>query len=127
MPVANRKRVELEPLIGLFINTLVMRTDLSGNPTVRELIARVRNTALEAYANQDVPFELLVEALQPERDPSRTPFFQTMFILQNTPAEAINLPGLTLLPLEEKGSTAKFDLTIYTWEQPAALDDSPAE
>ncbi|HWP43817.1 MAG TPA: amino acid adenylation domain-containing protein, partial [Blastocatellia bacterium] len=111
-PIANRNRAEIEGLIGFFINTLVMRSDLSGNPTFRELVGRVKNTALEAYDHQDVPFETLVQELQPDRDPSRTPIFQVVFILQNAPDNGLQLPGLNISLITSDSGTAKFDLTL---------------
>jgi amino acid adenylation domain-containing protein len=111
-PVAGRKEVDLEGLIGFFVNTLVLRSDLSGNPTFRELLWRVRDVALEGYANQDVPFEKLVEELQPERSLSRNPLFQVMFILQNTPAEVLKLPSISEEALAFDSGTSKFDLTL---------------
>ncbi|MGZ4107685.1 MAG: non-ribosomal peptide synthetase, partial [Tumebacillaceae bacterium] len=116
-PIAGRNRKETEGLIGFFINTLVLRTSFEGNPTFTELLQQVRETSLEAFANQDVPFEKLVDELKLQRDPSRTPLFQTMFILQNTPFEEVKLPGLTLLPVEFDNPTAKFDLSIELSER----------
>jgi amino acid adenylation domain-containing protein len=112
-PTAGRYCVELEQLIGFFVNTLVLRTDASGDPSFRELLARVRETCLGAYAHQDVPFERLVEELQPERDLSHTPLFQVMFDLQNAEeGKGVSLPGLRASGIEAENRTAKFDLTL---------------
>ncbi|MEH2355882.1 non-ribosomal peptide synthetase [Nostoc sp.] len=111
-PIANRDRSEIEGLIGFFVNTLVMRTDLAGNPSFSELLGRVREMAMEAYTHQDLPFEMLVEALQPERDLSHTPLFQVMFVLQNAPTSELELTGLTVSRLPIKGTTSRFDLTL---------------
>ncbi|MBN2001946.1 MAG: amino acid adenylation domain-containing protein [Anaerolineae bacterium] len=111
-PIANRNHSEIEPLIGFFVNTLVLRTDLSGNPTLRQLLQRVREVTLDAYAHQDVPFEKLVEDLQPDRNLSHNPLFQIMFIYQNMPNATLRLPGLTIENLEFHNSTAKFDLNV---------------
>ncbi|HEY0078606.1 MAG TPA: amino acid adenylation domain-containing protein, partial [Pyrinomonadaceae bacterium] len=121
-PVANRRRAELEGLIGFFVNTLVMRTDLSGNPSFRELLTRVRQTALGAYAHQDVPFEMLVEELQPERSLSYTPLFQVLFVLQNAPSEALELEGLKASLLDVESGTAKFDLMLSLEETSEGLE-----
>ena len=111
-PIANRNRSEIESLIGFFVNTLVLRTRLDGNPTFQELLGRVREVALGAYAHQDLPFERLVEALQPERDLSYTPLFQVMFALQSAPTPTLDLVGLNLNFSEVESRTAKFDLTL---------------
>jgi hypothetical protein len=111
-PIANRTHAVTEDLIGCFINTLVMRGDLSENPSFSTLLARTRETTLEAYAHQDLPFELLVSALQPERRANYTPLFQVWFVLQNAPAEPMALPGLTLSPYEFESRSAQFDLTL---------------
>ncbi|MDB9510452.1 amino acid adenylation domain-containing protein [Kamptonema animale CS-326] len=111
-PVANRNRAEIEGLIGFFVNTLVLRSDLSNNPTFTQVLERVRNVALEAYAHQDIPFEQLVDALQPERSLSYTPLFQVMFVLQNTPLPNLELSDLNLTRLSVETQTSKFDLTL---------------
>ncbi|HEX8559091.1 MAG TPA: amino acid adenylation domain-containing protein, partial [Pyrinomonadaceae bacterium] len=116
-PIANRNRAETEPLIGFFVNTLALRTDLSGSPSFRELLRRVRETCLGAYAHQDVPFEKLVEELEPERSLGRNPLFQAAFVLQNAPVGELSLPGLRLLPAAAESRAAKFDLTLLTEER----------
>ncbi|HEX2202459.1 MAG TPA: amino acid adenylation domain-containing protein [Longimicrobium sp.] len=116
-PVAGRTRAETEGLIGLFLNSLALRTDLSGEPTFRELLRRVRETTLEAYAHQDLPFERLLEELQPKRSLSHTPVFQVMLNLLNFEEGEIAMPGLEVRQLGSGGETgAKFDLTIYAGE-----------
>ncbi|HEX2643237.1 MAG TPA: condensation domain-containing protein, partial [Thermoanaerobaculia bacterium] len=120
-PIANRTRPEIEGLIGFFVNTLVLRTDLSGGPSFREAVGRVRETALAAYAHQDLPFERLVEVLVPERSLARTPFFQVMVALQNAPQGDLTLPGLTLAALPVEGKTAKFDITLELYEAPDGI------
>jgi amino acid adenylation domain-containing protein/non-ribosomal peptide synthase protein (TIGR01720 family) len=114
--VANRNLEELEPLIGFFINTLALRTSLRGNPSFVEFLGRVRQTALDAFAHQELPFEKLVELLQPERNLAYHPVVQVMFLWQNTPKEILHLPGLSLSPIEIERATAKFDLTLELGE-----------
>ena len=111
-PIANRTHSQLESVIGFFVNTLVLRIDLSGNPSVEELLKRVRPVALDAYAHQDIPFEQLVEELQPERNLSHTPLFQVMLVLQNAPMAEIDLSELALSPMVSENTGAKFDLTL---------------
>jgi amino acid adenylation domain-containing protein len=111
-PIAGRNRPELEGLVGFFVNTLALRTDLTGEPTFRTLLRRVREVCLEAYENQDVPFERLVKELNPERDRSRSPLIQTMFVLQNTPSEELRLSGLESRRLEVGTESAKFEITV---------------
>ncbi|HEU4322017.1 MAG TPA: amino acid adenylation domain-containing protein, partial [Roseiflexaceae bacterium] len=120
-PIANRTRAEIEPLIGFFVNTLVLRGDLGGDPSFRELLARVRETTLGAYDHQDLPFERVVEELKPPRDLSRTPLFQVMMVLQNVPFSAIELPGLILSPAVVDSSAIKFDLELVLVEQQGQL------
>ncbi|MDZ7401244.1 MAG: amino acid adenylation domain-containing protein [candidate division KSB1 bacterium] len=115
-PIANRNRTETEGLIGFFVNTLVLRCDLSGNPTFRKLLAQAKTAALEAYAHQDIPFEMLVEQLQPQRDLSHSPLFQVMLVLQNAPQHALELPDLTITPMAAETGTAKFDLSLVAME-----------
>ena len=123
-PIANRNRSEIESIIGFFVNILVLRTDVSGNPSFWELLQRVRQAAMEAYSHQDVPFEKVVEVLQPERNLSYSPLFQVMFILQNTPPGKLELPGLSLTRLEIENSTAKYDLTLSIIETEQGLSGS---
>jgi non-ribosomal peptide synthetase component F len=125
-PIANRTRTELEGLIGFFVNTLVLRTDLSGNLSFIEVLKRVREVALGAYAHQDVPFEQLVEALQPERDLSRSPLFQVMLVMQQVSVsqtvEATESPEeLALSGLGVEQNTTKFDLTLSAMNKGLAL------
>ncbi|WP_341530410.1 amino acid adenylation domain-containing protein [Nostoc sp. UHCC 0302] len=119
--IANRNRAELEGLLGLFVNNLVLRNNLSGNPTFRELLGRVREVTLNAYAHQDLPFEKLVEELQPERDLSRNPLFQVMFILQNAPDFVEEVSGLTLRSLEIDHGTSEFDISVSISESEQEL------
>jgi amino acid adenylation domain-containing protein len=121
-PIANRNRVEIENLIGFFVNTLVLRNDLSGDPSFRELLARVRESVLDAYMHQDVPFEKLVEELQPQRSLSYSPLFQVMLVLQNAPQEELELPGLQLSWVETEGHTSKYDLLFSLTETDDGLE-----
>ena len=115
-PISNRTAVETEAMIGLFINTLALRTDLSGNPSFRQLLRRVRETALGAYTHQDLPFEQLLHHIRLERQLAYTPLFQVMFAFQTKPAQALEIAGLRLRPIEMDHGTAKFDLTLSVVE-----------
>lgn len=119
--IAGRTDRDLEGLIGCFVNSLVLRTDLSGEPTVRELLGRVRETTLGAYAHQDVPFEHLVQRLRPPRNLGASPLFQVLFVLQNTPRTAMHIPRLEASVLEAHNGLAKFDLTLSMTETPDGL------
>jgi amino acid adenylation domain-containing protein len=121
-PIAGRNHFELERLIGFFVNTVVVRGDLSGDPGFRTLLNRVRETALEAYAHQDVPFEKVVEAVQPARTLMHTPLFQVMFDLQEAITPEIKLADLTLSGLETDNGAAKFDLTLTMADSPSAIE-----
>ncbi|MDP1796822.1 MAG: amino acid adenylation domain-containing protein, partial [Planctomycetaceae bacterium] len=116
-PIAGRIHRDLEGLIGFFVNSLILRTDLSGQPTVRELLARMREVCLGAYAHQDLPYEKLVFELQPQRDLSREPLTQVAFVLQNTPKAQVPLTeGLTLSLVEAPSDTTRIDLEVHIWE-----------
>jgi amino acid adenylation domain-containing protein len=115
-PVANRTRMEIEPLIGFFVNTLALRIDLSGGPRVEELLERVKERAVEGQENQDIPFEQVVELVQPERSLAHAPIFQVTFTWQNAPEGRLELPGLTLAPMEVPRVTSIFDLSLLLQE-----------
>ncbi|PCK07243.1 MAG: hypothetical protein COA42_15325 [Alteromonadaceae bacterium] len=127
-PIANREQEEVANLIGFFANTLVLRSDLSGNPSFTELLEQSKKTFLDAYAHQQVPFEQIVERLQPERSLSHSPLFQVMLVLQNNEQGSLELPGLTLGALEPSGDdvagTAKFDITLNVFEAGKTLQFS---
>src|SRR6185369_14676103 len=123
-PVAHRNRAEIERLIGFFVNTLVLRCDLGGTPSFEEILDRVREMTLGAYAHQDLPFEKLVEELRPERNLSHAPLFQVMLVLQNAPAGATSLPGLSVRSMGLEASAAKFDLTLAIAEGSPGLSGS---
>lgn len=122
-PIANRNSSAIEKLMGFFANTLALRGDLSGNPSFLALLERVKQTTLSAYAHQDLPFEMLVERLQLDRDLSRNPLVQVMFSLQNTPQSESSLSGLKIenlpLPIDTK---ARFDLEVNFWEVSDSLE-----
>jgi len=120
-PIANRNRLEIEGLIGFFVNTLVLHTDIAGNPSFKEILKQVREETQGAYDHQDLPFEKVVEELRPERDLSRNPLFQVMFVFQNVPRTPLELPGVKLTQLEVDPGTAMFELSLYMWEDTDGL------
>jgi len=120
-PITGRSRKEVEPLIGLFLNTLVLRTDLGGEPGFRDVLRRVRGTTLEAYENRELPFERLVEELQPERSLGHSPLFQVMFVLDDPDGGVDGLPGLDVRELGTESGTSKFDLTLTLTPHPGGL------
>src|SRR6266498_2420637 len=111
-PVANRSRPETEGLIGFFVNTLALRTSLSGDPTFRELLRRTRETTLEAFSREDLPFERVVDALQADRSLSHAPIFQVMFVYQNAPESSLDLPDLAIELIDIDSGTSQVDLTL---------------
>ncbi len=121
-PIAGRNREEIEGLIGFFINTLALRANLDGNPTFSEFLRRVKETAVGAYVHQELPFEKLVEELEPERDLGRNPLFQVMFQFQNAPRAVLHLKDLTISTLDVSTGTAKFDLQLAAMEEAGTLN-----
>jgi amino acid adenylation domain-containing protein/thioester reductase-like protein len=121
IPIANRNRLELESLIGLFLNMVVQRTDAAGDPAFGRLLAGVKAGFLESIPHHEVPFEKLVEDLQPQRDLARAPIFQVQFSLQNTPSAPLALPGLAVELLDDHNRTTKFDLTVFLFDLPGGL------
>ena len=115
-PFANRNRTEIEPLIGFFVNTLVLRTQIKENPSFSDFITQVQQVVLDAYAHQDVPFEQVVEVLQPARSPSYNPLFQVMFALENISLDALDLADISMTPEIIEQDTAKFDLNLLMFE-----------
>jgi amino acid adenylation domain-containing protein len=120
-PIAGRNSAEIEGLIGFFVNTVVMRTDLSGDPTFRQLLRRVQETTLGAYAHQDLPFDKLVEVLNPERNASHSPMFTVMLSMLNTPVQPLHLSGLQHRRVLPTNGASKFDLTLFAIEEPQGL------
>lgn len=120
-PIANRSRRETEPLIGFFVNTLALRIDLTGHPSLRELLTRVKRVALESYASQDIPFEQVVDAVSPERSLSLSPIFQVMFSYETDLANTTSFADLEVQSLPLETQTAKFDLTLYIEDRPDGI------
>jgi Condensation domain len=121
---ANRNHFEIENLIGMFANTLILRSDLSGNPSFRTLLSRVRETTLEAYAHEDMPFEKLVQKLNPKRSSNRTPFFQTTLTFQNSPAHPLKLADMIIKPIQMETGIGTLDLSLSILEEREGLQTS---
>ena len=119
--IAGRNHAKVEPLIGFFLNTVALRTDLSGNPSFKDLLARVRETTLDAYAHQSAPFERVIAEIQPPRDPSRHPLFQVMFVLRNLPETKVSLDGLRVQSVGDNRATTKMDLSLNLRQTGASL------
>jgi len=115
-PVGARMRPEFESLVGHFMNNIVLRSDLSGSPSLAELLQRARETVVGAFAHQDLPFEQVVEHLQAPRDPGRNPIFQVMLVLENFPLPEFKLPDLTFLPVRREAAISRLDMTLYAME-----------
>jgi non-ribosomal peptide synthetase component F len=110
--VAARRAPALDDLVGFFVNTVVLRTDLAGEPAFRQVLTRVRDTDLRAFDHQDVPFEVLVDALRPEPAPGRNPLFQVALVIDDSDPQALDLPGVHVTPIPQEHDVATFDLTI---------------
>lgn len=123
-PIANRQQQAIEPLIGFFVNDLALRSNLAGNPTFLELLAQVRQTTQRAYEHQDLPFDRLVEALQPRRNLGYNPVAQVVFALQNAPMADFDLPGLHVHPLDQALQQTRMDMELHLWEQGDGLHGS---
>jgi non-ribosomal peptide synthetase component F len=119
--IANRTHTETEDLIGFFVNLLVLRGDLSGNPRFSHLLQQISKMLLDAYAHQDLPFEKLIEALRLERKGAQTPLVRALFVLQNAPWVALDLEGITITPLQVEQDMARFELAFFLWETPEGL------
>ena len=120
-PIANRRQIELEHLIGFFLNTLVLRNDLSGNPSFRQLLKQVNSVVLDAFDHQDLPFERLVEDVKPDRDLSRHPLFQIAFVLQPAGVRDFHLSGIEVERIRVEYGWSKFDLTLFMIDGPDGL------
>jgi non-ribosomal peptide synthetase component F len=123
-PIAGRNRPEIEDLIGFFVNTLILRSDLSGNPSFRDILGRVREVCLGAYAHQELPYQKLVGVLNPKRDSIRRSLVQVAFAFQNVPRQPLKLPGITITPVRANTDSAKVDLTLFMWEMDESLAGS---